>query len=89
MITNAARIPVGIIPPEIVKGIVNVEKGILEHYKNNGESIITIDGGIGLMQITNLQDYDEDNLQYSIEYSILKSQFKCFSITLVDQTYQK
>lgn len=70
MITIAARNADGIIPPEIVKGIVNVENGKWEHYQSSGEPIISFDGGIGLMQITNLQDYDVEKLKYSIEYNI-------------------
>lgn len=70
MITNAARNAEGIIPPEIVKGIVNVENGNWQHYKSNGEPIISFDGGIGLMQITNLQDYNVEKLKYDIEYNI-------------------
>lgn len=70
MITNEARNANGIIPPEIVKGIVNVENGEWKHYKSNGEPIISFDGGIGLMQITNLQDYNVEKLKYDIEYNI-------------------
>ena len=70
MITNAARHADGIIPPEIVKGIVNVENGKWEHYQFNGEPIISFDGGVGLMQITNLKGYDVEKLKYNIEYNI-------------------
>ncbi|MBU0906406.1 MAG: S-layer homology domain-containing protein [Firmicutes bacterium] len=70
IITNAARKADGIIPPEIVKGIANVENGKWEHYKANGQPIISSDGGIGLMQITSLQDYDVEKLKYNIEYNI-------------------
>lgn len=70
MITNATRHADGIIPPEIVKGIVNVENGKWEHYQSNGEPIMSFDGGIGLMQITNLQEYDVEKLKYNIEYNI-------------------
>jgi len=70
MITNAARNADGIIPPEIVKGIVNIENGNWKHYESNGEPILTPDGGIGLMQITSLQDYDVEKLKYNIEYNI-------------------
>ena len=70
IITNAARNADGIIPPEIVKGIVNVENGKWEHFEANGQPIITSDGGIGLMQITSLQDYDVEKLKYNIEYNI-------------------
>ncbi len=70
IITNAARNVDGVIPPEIVKGIVNVENGQWKHYQANGQPIISSDGGIGLMQITSLQDYDLEKLKYNIEYNI-------------------
>ena len=70
MITNAARNADGIIPPEIVKGIVNIENGNWKHYELNGEPILTPDGGIGLMQITNTKGYDVEKLKYDIGYNI-------------------
>ncbi|AYC28894.1 S-layer homology domain-containing protein [Paenisporosarcina cavernae] len=70
MITNAARATQGEIPPEIVKGIVNVENGNWKHFQENGEPIISADGGIGLMQITNVQNFDVEKLKYDIEYNI-------------------
>lgn len=70
IITNAARNADGIIPPEIVKGIVNIENGNWKHYESNGEPIITPDGGIGLMQITKTKGYDVEKLKYDIGYNI-------------------
>lgn len=70
IITSAARNADGIIPPEIVKGIVNVENGNWKHYESNGEPITSFDYGIGLMQITNTKGYDVEKLKYNIEYNI-------------------
>ncbi len=58
------------IPPEIVKAIAEGESGDWKHFDENGEVIITDDNGIGIMQITNKANYDEDRLKNDILYNI-------------------
>ncbi|WP_445492447.1 Ig-like domain-containing protein [Niallia sp. 03133] len=78
LLTNAA-LKEGI-PPEVVKAIAAQESG-WKQFNDNGEASISIDGGIGLMQITNHTDYDQEKLKTDILYNIyaginiLKSMF--------------
>jgi putative cell wall-binding protein len=58
------------IPPEIVKAVAISENGKWEHFGVNGETVISDDGGIGLMQITDSTRDDLDQLKASIEYNI-------------------
>ncbi|QNF27363.1 MULTISPECIES: triple tyrosine motif-containing protein [Metabacillus] len=58
------------IPPEVVKAVVTQESSGWKQFEN-GEPIISEDGGIGLMQITNTQEgYDKEKLKYDIYYNI-------------------
>ncbi|MBU8907983.1 S-layer homology domain-containing protein [Desertibacillus haloalkaliphilus] len=54
------------VPPEIVKAVAHVENGGWKHFDENNEPIISDDGGIGLMQITTLGDYDAKDLKYDL-----------------------
>ncbi|MEZ7172905.1 S-layer homology domain-containing protein [Sporosarcina sp. OR05] len=67
LVTKAARN--SDIPPEIAKAIVTVESD-WTHFLNNGEPLISEDGGIGLMQITNRPGFDVEKLKYDITYNI-------------------
>lgn len=58
------------VPPEIVKAIAETESGDWRHFDDNGEAIITDDGGIGIMQITNQANYDEERLKKDVVYNI-------------------
>nr|WP_246421617.1 S-layer homology domain-containing protein [Texcoconibacillus texcoconensis] len=58
------------VPPEVIKGIAQVEQGEWKHFDEDGETIISEDGGIGLMQITNTQDYDVERLHDDLLYNI-------------------
>ncbi len=58
------------VPPEIVKAVAEGESGNWRHYDENGNVIITDDNGIGLMQITNQSNYDENLLKNDIVYNI-------------------
>ena len=61
------------IPPEIVKAVATVENGSWKHFETNGEPVITDDGGIGLMQITNTKGYDLNEinrLKYDLTFNI-------------------
>ncbi|WP_096201600.1 stalk domain-containing protein [Bacillus sp. FJAT-45350] len=58
------------VPPEIVKGIAEVESGNWRQFHPDGTPIITDDGGIGIMQITLYQDYDQERLKNDIVYNI-------------------
>ncbi|MCM3713389.1 S-layer homology domain-containing protein [Alkalihalobacillus oceani] len=58
------------IPPEIVKAVAHKENGDWAHFQANGEAIETADGGIGLMQITNYQQYDVERLKSDLIYNI-------------------
>ena len=57
------------IPPEVVKAVATQENG-WKQFDENGEPIISEDGGIGLMQITNKANYDQEKLKYDIYYNI-------------------
>lgn len=70
LITKAAEESAFPIPPEIVKAVASVENGGWKHFDSNGEPIISDDGGIGLMQITNTAGYDIDKLKYDLNYNI-------------------
>lgn len=67
LVTKAAR--KADVPPEIAKAIVEVESG-WKHYLSNGEPLISSDNGIGLMQITNRDEFDTERLKYDIAYNI-------------------
>lgn len=69
LITKAARQSEFPIPPEIVKAVATVENN-WKQFDGKGEPIITADGGIGLMQITNTAGYDVERLKYDVQYNI-------------------
>lgn len=58
------------IPPEIVKSVATKESGQWKQFDSNGDTIITADGGIGLMQITTTAGYDVDLLKSDLAYNI-------------------
>ena len=58
------------IPPEVVKAVATQENDGWKQFNENGEPIISGDGGIGLMQITNKVNYDQEKLKYDIYYNI-------------------
>lgn len=60
LLTDAA-IDAGI-PPEVVKAVAEKESG-WKQFDDNGEPLISDDGGIGIMQITNQSNYDEEELE--------------------------
>jgi hypothetical protein len=70
LLTNAAL--EANIPPEVVKAVATQENGEWRQFDEKGESIISDDGGIGLMQITNQPDYDQEKLKNDISYNIEK-----------------
>ena len=70
LVTNAARSADGILPPEIIKGIINEEMGNWQHFDSTGNAIVSSDGGIGLTQITNTAGYDVEKLNTSIQYNV-------------------
>ncbi|MGP7816266.1 Ig-like domain-containing protein [Niallia sp. 01092] len=57
------------IPPEVAKAIATQESD-WKQFKDNGEASISADGGIGLMQITNQTNYDQERLKTDIVYNI-------------------
>lgn len=67
LLTNAAL--EADIPPEVVKAVATQENG-WRQFDKTGEPVISIDGGIGLMQITNQPTYDQQKLQNDIYYNI-------------------
>jgi hypothetical protein len=70
LLTNAAI--EAEIPPEVVKAVVTQENGKWRQFDDNGEPVISEDGGIGLMQITNKPGYDQEKLKHDISYNIDK-----------------
>ncbi|WP_338450115.1 S-layer homology domain-containing protein [Niallia oryzisoli] len=67
LLTDAA-INAGI-PPEVVKAVAEKESG-WKQFDDNGDPLISEDGGIGIMQITNQSNYDEEKLKNDIVYNI-------------------
>lgn len=67
LLTNAAL--EANIPPEVVKAVATQENG-WKQFNGKGEPVISSDGGIGLMQITNQPGYDQERLKYDIYYNI-------------------
>ena len=58
------------IPPEVVKAVAAQESGWKQFYENGETNISEKDGGIGIMQITNQPNYDQDKLKTDISYNI-------------------
>ncbi|WP_338449582.1 S-layer homology domain-containing protein [Niallia oryzisoli] len=57
------------IPPEVVKAVAEKESG-WKQFDENGNPIVSEDGGIGIMQITNQSGYDKEKLKMDIAYNI-------------------
>ena len=68
LLTNAAL--EANIPPEVVKAVATKENGGWRQFEANGQPVISPDGGIGLMQITNQPNYDQSKLKNDIYYNI-------------------
>lgn len=58
------------VPPEIVKAIAEGESGDWKQFDENGNPVIASDGGIGVMQVTNKSQYDQELLKTDILYNI-------------------
>lgn len=68
LLTNAALD--ADIPPEVVKAVAAKESGGWKHFNEKGEPILSTDGGIGLMQITNQPTFNQERLKNDIHYNI-------------------
>ncbi|MGG0410704.1 immunoglobulin-like domain-containing protein [Peribacillus simplex] len=68
LLTNAAI--EAEIPPEVVKAVATQENGDWRQFSDDGKPIISGDGGIGLMQLTNKSGYDQKKLENDIVYNI-------------------
>ena len=68
LLTNAA-LEYGV-PPEVVKAVAAQESGWKQFYENGEANISQKDGGIGIMQITNQPNYDQEQLKTDISYNI-------------------
>ncbi|MFP5109887.1 immunoglobulin-like domain-containing protein [Neobacillus sp. C211] len=68
LLTNAAV--EADIPPEVVKAVATQENGNWEQFDDAGEPVVSPDGGIGLMQLTNQDEYYEEKLKNDIVYNI-------------------
>lgn len=68
LLTNAAL--EADIPPEVVKAVAEQESGGWKQFDDSGQPLISSDGGIGVMQITNQQNYDQNQLKNNIVYNI-------------------
>ncbi|MGE7758826.1 immunoglobulin-like domain-containing protein [Peribacillus sp. NPDC097895] len=58
------------IPPEVVKAVATQENGDWRQFNDDGKPIISGDGGIGLMQLTNKTGYVQGKLENDIVYNI-------------------
>jgi hypothetical protein len=70
LLTNAAL--EADIPPEVLKAVAMQESDGWKQFDANGNAVISPDGGIGLMQITNQSNYSEEKLKTDIVYNIEK-----------------
>ncbi|MCP1493700.1 transglycosylase SLT domain-containing protein [Peribacillus frigoritolerans] len=68
LLTNAAI--EAEIPPEVIKAVATQENGDWRQFNEDGKPIISGDGGIGLMQLTNKSGYDQKKLENDIVYNI-------------------
>jgi hypothetical protein len=71
------------VPPEIVKAIAEGESANWKHFDSNGDTIIANDKGIGVMQITNQANYDEDLLKTDVAYNIKAG------VEILDQMFER
>ncbi|WP_406944952.1 S-layer homology domain-containing protein [Halobacillus sp. SY10] len=71
------------VPPEIVKAVAEKENGNWSHFDENGEPIVSDDGGIGLMQVTNKPLLDEKRLKYDLPYNIEAG------VQILDEMYER
>ncbi|WP_082306952.1 transglycosylase SLT domain-containing protein [Bacillus sp. FJAT-27245] len=60
------------VPPEVVKAVARQENGKWEQFDANGEPVISWDGGIGIMQITDKPNLDQESLKNDVYYNIEK-----------------
>jgi hypothetical protein len=67
LLTNAAL--AYDVPPEVVKAVASQETG-WKQFDQNGNPIVSADGGIGLMQVTNQPEFNQDQLKNDIVYNI-------------------
>jgi hypothetical protein len=58
LLTNAAI--EANIPPEVVKAVAEQESGGWKQFNEDGTPLESLDGGIGIMQITNQSDYAQE-----------------------------
>ncbi|OKL37340.1 S-layer homology domain-containing protein [Domibacillus mangrovi] len=68
LLTNAAL--EADIPPEVFKAVATKENGGWKQFDANGNAVTSSDGGIGLMQITNQSNYDQEKLKTDLVYNI-------------------
>lgn len=69
------------IPPEVVKAIATQENGGWKQFDENGQAVISDDGGIGLMQLTNQSQFETELLKTDLAYNIKAG------VTVLDQMY--
>lgn len=71
LLTNAALN--ANIPPEVVKAVASKESGWKQFDAYGGPYLSTFsDGGVGIMQVTNHPEYDQESLESSLIYNIEK-----------------
>lgn len=58
------------VPPEIVKAIAEGESSDWSQFDENGDAVVTSDNGIGVMQVTNQANYDQEKLKNDVVYNI-------------------
>lgn len=71
------------IPPEVVKAIATQESGDWKQFDEEGEAIVSPDGGIGLMQLTNQTDLSSERLKTDIVYNIESG------VAVLDEMYDR
>ncbi|WP_309088281.1 S-layer homology domain-containing protein [Domibacillus sp.] len=69
------------VPPEVVKAIATQENGGWKQFDESGQAVVSDDGGIGLMQLTNQSQFKEELLKTDLVYNIKAG------VTVLDQMY--
>ncbi|WNS82235.1 S-layer homology domain-containing protein [Domibacillus sp. DTU_2020_1001157_1_SI_ALB_TIR_016] len=68
------------VPPEVVKAVA-MKENAWKQFDENGDPIVSEDGGIGLMQLTNQSQFNTELLKTDIVYNIEKG------VTILDQMF--
>ncbi|MCM3788177.1 S-layer homology domain-containing protein [Domibacillus indicus] len=69
------------VPPEVVKAVA-MKENAWKQFDENGNPIVSADGGIGLMQLTNQSQFETELLKTDLVYNIKAG------VTVLDQMFE-